>query len=545
MKKLIAVLCVLVVAAVVALGVVVSNRNDLQAKLNAANTTAADDVTRLQNEAETAAKELEDVKAQAAAAAESAAAELEKVKTDAATAAESAAAELEKVKTDAAAALESAKAEAETKLADAAKQFEDFKAEAATAAENAAAELEKVKTEAAAALESAKAEAETKLADAAKQLEDYKAQAAAELEAVKSDDAVASLTEQLENVKAEAETKLADAAKQLEDYKAEAEAKLADVTKQFEDYKAEAETKLADAAKELEDLKNQAVEAVTNTVENVEEAVTDAVEDVKEEAQETAENVEEAVTEAVEEVKEEAQETAEAVEEAVTETAQAVVMSYADYVAAELESEVTVETYVQDKQGWWKDQNTGKEQATIYCQSEDGAYFLYNMPISQEDYDALVPGTKIRVTGYKSEWAGEVEIIDATYEVIEGEAFIATPEDVTALLGTDELVNYQNRLVAFKGMTVEAKKDAAGNDAAFLYNWDGSGSAGSNNDLYFDVSLNGAVYTFTVESYLRGEDSDVYKAVTELKIGDVIDLEGYLYWYNGVNPHIISVKAAE
>ena len=72
------------------------------------------------------------------------------------------------------------------------------------------------------------------------------------------------------------------------------------------------------------------------------------------------------------------------------------VMSYADYVAADLDTEVTVETYVQDKQGWWNDQ------ATFYTQNEDGAFFLYNMPCSQEEYDALVPGTNIRVTGYKS-----------------------------------------------------------------------------------------------------------------------------------------------
>ena len=67
---------------------------------------------------------------------------------------------------------------------------------------------------------------------------------------------------------------------------------------------------------------------------------------------------------------------------AVAEDAQPV-MTHAEYVAADLESEVTIETYVQDKQGWWQDQ------AIIYCQSEDGAYFLYNMPISKEDYDKL------------------------------------------------------------------------------------------------------------------------------------------------------------
>ena len=218
---------------------------------------------------------------------------------------------------------------------------------------------------------------------------------------------------------------------------------------------------------------------------------------------------------------------------------EAKVLTHEEYVAAELETEVTVETYVQAKQSWWDNKGT------IYTQAEDGAYFLYNMPMTQEEYDQLTPGTKIRVTGYKAEWSGEVEITEATFEILEADPFIPEALDVTALLGTDELIAHQNELVAFKGAKVVAKKDANGNDAAFLYNWDGSGQAGSNNDLYFDVEINGAVYTFTVESYLCGEDTEVYQAVTQLNIGDVIDMEGFLYWYNGANPHIISVKAAE
>ena len=220
------------------------------------------------------------------------------------------------------------------------------------------------------------------------------------------------------------------------------------------------------------------------------------------------------------------------------EEAEQKVMTHEEFLAAELETEVTVETYVQAKQGWWN--NAG----TIYTQAPDGAYFLYSMAMSQEDYDLLVPGTKIRVTGYKAEWSGELEIIDASYEILEAEPWIAEALDVTSLLGTEELAAHQNELVCFKGMKVEAKKDADGNNAAFLYNWDGSGKAGNNNDLYFDVSVNGNTYTFTVESYLCGEDTEVYQAVTQLKIGDVIDLEGFLYWYNGANPHITAVAPA-
>ena len=165
------------------------------------------------------------------------------------------------------------------------------------------------------------------------------------------------------------------------------------------------------------------------------------------------------------------------------------------------------------------------------------------MACSEEDYEKLTPGTKIKVTGYKSEWSGEVEIVDATFEIEDGN-YVAQAEDVTSLLGTDELIKHQNEFVSFKGMTVEAAgQDADGNDVAFLYSWDGSGQDGD--DLYFNVSLDGNTYTFTVESYLCDNTTDVYNAVKALNIGDKIDMEGFLYWYEGVNPHITSVTAAK
>lgn len=240
-----------------------------------------------------------------------------------------------------------------------------------------------------------------------------------------------------------------------------------------------------------------------------------------------AETTEEAVTE----------ETSDAETEATTDVKSEGVMTYEEYAAAELDTKVVVETYVQAKQSWWEDK------ATVYTQDEDGAYFLYNMACSEEDFEKLVPGTKIRVNGYKAEWSGEVEIVDATFEIIEGN-YIAPVLDVTELLANEEeLIKHQNEFVSFKGMTVEASKDAEGNDVAFLYNWDGSGQDG--NDLYFNVSKDGQTYNFTVESYLCDNTTDVYAAVKALEIGDVIDMEGFLYWYEGVNPHITAVTAAE
>ena len=255
----------------------------------------------------------------------------------------------------------------------------------------------------------------------------------------------------------------------------------------------------------------------------------DAAVEVEAETDNTADA--ETETEDADEAQAEDEATAES-EAAIDEKSEGV-MTYEEYVAADLDTEVIVETYVQAKQSWWDNQ------ATVYTQDEDGAYFLYNMACSEEDYEKLTPGTKIKVTGYKSEWAGEVEIIDATFEIEDG-SYIATALDVTDLLGTDDLISHQNEFVTFKGMTVEAAgQDADGNDVAFLYAWDGSGQDGD--DLYFNVSLNGETYTFTVESYLCDNTTDVYNAVEALNIGDTVDMEGFLYWYEGVNPHITSV----
>lgn len=225
-------------------------------------------------------------------------------------------------------------------------------------------------------------------------------------------------------------------------------------------------------------------------------------------------------------------------EAASAETASGEVLSYDEYMAADVDTQVTVEAYVQAKQSWWEDK------ATVYAQDEDGAYFFYDMACSEEDYEKLTPGTCIRVTGYKSEWSGEIELMEATFEFVEGaDSFVATPLDVTDLLGTDELIDHQNQLVTFTGLTVEPSTDANGNEAAFLYNWDGSGEEGD--DLYFNVSYNGETYTFTVESYLCDSTTEVYSAVKNLQVGQTIDAEGFLYWYEGVNPHITSVTVAE
>ncbi len=208
------------------------------------------------------------------------------------------------------------------------------------------------------------------------------------------------------------------------------------------------------------------------------------------------------------------------------------VMTHAEYAAAELGAEVTIEAYVQATQSWWDNK------IVAYLQDGEGAYFAYNMACTEADAAKLTPGTKIRVKGFKDAYAGEVEIIEGTFEILEGN-YVAEATDLTSLLGTDDMINHQNEFAAFKGLTVVASTDAEGNEVPFLYKWNGSGSEGD--DVYFNVSVNGKTYTFLIESYLCGKDTDVYKAAQNLKVGDTIDVEGFVYWYDGINPHITSI----
>lgn len=202
------------------------------------------------------------------------------------------------------------------------------------------------------------------------------------------------------------------------------------------------------------------------------------------------------------------------------------VMTWEEYIAAELGSKVVIEAYVQGHQSWWDNK------LTLYAQDGIGGYFLYDFPCSEELAAQLTPGTKIRVQGYKTAWAGEVEIVTdeldpdyAKIEIIEG-SYVAEPAYVTDLLGKDELLKYQNMLVKFEGLTVVAIEYKNGEPG---------------DDIYVTFSYNGANYDFCVERYLTGPETDLYTLVGTLEAGDVVDVVGFAYWYNGINTHITGV----
>ena len=66
------------------------------------------------------------------------------------------------------------------------------------------------------------------------------------------------------------------------------------------------------------------------------------------------------------------------------------VMTHDEYIAAEMNSEVTIEAFVQGTQSWWEDK------ITVYLQDKDGGYFAYEMACSEEDSKKLTPGTKLQ-----------------------------------------------------------------------------------------------------------------------------------------------------
>ncbi len=198
------------------------------------------------------------------------------------------------------------------------------------------------------------------------------------------------------------------------------------------------------------------------------------------------------------------------------------VMTYDEYSAAALDAEVVIEGYVQAKQSWWDNK------ATVYLQDPNGGYYVYEMTCSEADYAKLTVGTKIRVTGFKTEYHGELEVDSgSTFEIVTDGTWVATPTDLTSLLGNEaELLKKQNILASFKGMTVVSVSYKGGEPG---------------DDIYLTLSKDGAEYSFCVERYLTAPDTEVYQTVGTLKAGDVIDVEGFLYWYDGVNTHITKV----
>ena len=222
--------------------------------------------------------------------------------------------------------------------------------------------------------------------------------------------------------------------------------------------------------------------------------------------------------------------------------------TYEEYMATEDGKDVTILSYVQYKTPYSADYKN----ASLYLADETGAYYVYRVNFeTQADYDAVPVGAKVLVKGLKGIWSGEHEVAEgsATVEVIGKETKKMAAKEIAANATAADLEKDMNKLVAMKGAVVASSsmKDPANSSAtiesAFLYKWDGSGSQGD--DIYFNIVFNGTTYNFVVETDVSNKDSDAYKAVEALKVGDKIDLEGFMYWYNGAQMQVTACKKAQ
>ncbi len=199
-------------------------------------------------------------------------------------------------------------------------------------------------------------------------------------------------------------------------------------------------------------------------------------------------------------------------------------MTYEEFMAADIDTPVVIDTYVQAHQSWWDNK------ITLYCQDTEGAYFVYEAACTEEDAAKLTPGTPVRITGVKAEWSGEVEIVDATIE------FRDVPEGYTAHATTlnnfaeETLLAKQNFMVRFEQMTVKSIEYKNGEPG---------------DDIYITMGNDKGDINFCVERYLTDPDSDVYKFVGELEVGDLVTVDAFLYWYEGPNPHIYYIEWAK
>ena len=200
--------------------------------------------------------------------------------------------------------------------------------------------------------------------------------------------------------------------------------------------------------------------------------------------------------------------------------------TYETFMAAENDSEVEVLMYVQAHQGWWEDNGQGV--MTLYGMDNYGGYFVYNAKMDEAVADSIEEGTLVKVTGTKTEWSGEIEIVDATVEVYADQDKAVMPaNDVSDLMGDSEkLAAYMNQKVVINGLDVVKVETK---DSEY------------DPDLYITCMQGDVEVNLCVENYLTGPDSEVYKTAQALQEGDIIDVEGFLYWYEGANPHVTSI----
>lgn len=209
------------------------------------------------------------------------------------------------------------------------------------------------------------------------------------------------------------------------------------------------------------------------------------------------------------------------------------VLSYDEYIAAEVGSEVTIEAYITGRTTWYNNA------ASFYLADDNGGYYVYNLPCTEDEYNnLLVKGAFVEITGAKSEWKGEVEINGQTATENAGYIVLGASKTYDAILVNDiaksTLDLYKNQLVKTKELTVTK--------APYTNFEDFTLAPKAGTDVYVEVTDGTNTFLFVVEAYLEDSlyDSNTYKNVCALHVGDKVVLEGFIYYWE--NPQMQITK---
>ena len=208
-------------------------------------------------------------------------------------------------------------------------------------------------------------------------------------------------------------------------------------------------------------------------------------------------------------------------------------LTYNEFLATNYGEQVTIAGYVQAKMVYVTE--GAHTSLFVKDQTSDSAYFIYNAMMTQETYNAIVEGTPVKITGTKTVFSNEVEIADATVEVLNATPVIANPLDITTIFSSSAS-DYINRKIQLTGFTVVPFEDGT----TFHYGYNGNGSNGD--AVYFQASYNGMTYKFMVHQYLTDPSTPVYTAVQNLQAGQTITIQGYMYFYE--NPLVMVTSIA-
>ena len=185
-------------------------------------------------------------------------------------------------------------------------------------------------------------------------------------------------------------------------------------------------------------------------------------------------------------------------------------------------------------------------------------YYVYNYECSQDEYNKLVVNhpeqifTYVTVAGTKASYAGMQEIIDAKVTIESSDAtfgslYIHSGEGAGVPL---DVVQEQYMAAAFFG-TLKVKEYTTTDQNATVAENKAYGYKGDTptDDLYFILEDEaGNELSCCVEAYVDysafGSDhkKELYQNVMSLQVGDTVEVSGFLYWWNGPNPHIIQIQ---